>query len=65
MLGFGNKRRRGRSETFAPNRLGGAALAGLGVLAWQWWRKRQAPGRTTGNPERPYSSSSTTSGSQI
>ena len=50
MFGFGNKRARVRNDTFAPSRIGGAALAGLGMLALQWWRKRQASNRTTRNP---------------
>jgi hypothetical protein len=54
MFGFGNKKRRG--DTLAPNRLGGAALAGLGILAWRWWRNRQTPGRSTTNPERTFAS---------
>ena len=45
MFGLGNKKRRMRSDTFAPNRIRGAALAGIGMLAWQLWRKRQARGR--------------------
>ena len=55
MFGFGNKRGRLRTDTFAPSRIRGAALAGLGMLAWQWWRKRQAPSRTTTNPTNSYS----------
>ena len=54
MFGLGNRRRRMRSETFAPNRIRGAAIAGLGVLAWQWWRKRQASSRPGINPSRSY-----------
>jgi hypothetical protein len=51
MFGFGRtSRRRVRSDTFAPTRLGGAALAGLGMLAWKWWRNRQAPDRPTTSP---------------
>jgi hypothetical protein len=53
MFGLGNKRRRVRSDTFAPNRIRGAALAGLGMLAWQWWRKRQA-NRTGTHPDRSF-----------
>ena len=47
MFGFGSNRRRVRNDTFAPNRLRGAALAGLGMLAWKWWRNRQASNPTT------------------
>ena len=58
MFGFGNNRRRGRTETFAPSRIGGAALAGIGMLAWQWWRKRQESGRTRTPHNQPFSESS-------
>ena len=54
MFGFGNKTRRGRNDTFASNRIRGAALAGLGMLAWQWWRKRQASSQPPSNPNRPF-----------
>jgi hypothetical protein len=54
MFGLGNKRRRARSETFAPNRIRGAALAGLGVLAWQWWRRRQASSQPGAHPNRSF-----------
>ena len=52
MFGLG-KKRRVRSETFAPNRIRGAAIAGLGMLAWQWWRKRQASSRTPTSGRTP------------
>lgn len=64
MFGFGNKRRV-RNETFAPNRIRGAAIAGLGMLAWQWWRKRQAsnqPGTDPGRSFKETSSRAPTSG---
>lgn len=51
MLRIGSKRR-SRSDTFAPKRLGGAALAGLGVLAWKWWRNRQESGPGTSPANR-------------
>jgi hypothetical protein len=57
MFGFGNKRR-GRNDTFSPNRIRGAALAGLGMLALQWWRKRQAANRTTRSPGDTFSETS-------
>ena len=58
MFGFGNKRGRVRNDTFAPSRIRGAALAGLGMLALQWWRKRQATNRTTRNPGDTFSETS-------
>jgi hypothetical protein len=60
MFGFGNNRRRGRNGTFAPSRIRGAALAGIGMLAWQWWRKRQETGRMRTSPNQPFSQSSRT-----
>jgi hypothetical protein len=57
MFGLG-KRRRVHSETFAPNRIRGAAIAGLGMLAWQWWRKRQASNRPGPRSSQPYSDGS-------
>ena len=62
MFGFGNKRARVRNDTFAPNRIGGAALAGVGMLAWRWWRNRQKAGPTPTNPDRTFSESSSAPG---
>jgi hypothetical protein len=59
MFGIGSSKRRGRNDTFAPSRIRGAALAGLGMLAWKWWRNRQSAGRPATNPERPFSETST------
>ena len=43
MLGFGNRNRnRVRNDTFGSNKLRNAAIAGVGMLAWQWWRNRQS-----------------------
>jgi hypothetical protein len=44
MFGLGN-RNRGRQVrygTFGGNRMRNAALAGVGMLAWRWWKNRQA-----------------------
>jgi hypothetical protein len=60
MFGLGNKRRGVRNGTFAPNRIRGAALAGLGMLAWQWWRKRQASSQPGSNPDRSFTESART-----
>jgi hypothetical protein len=48
MFGFGNKgnKRRVRNDTFGPSRLRNAAIAGVGMLAWRWWRNRQETSRT-------------------
>jgi hypothetical protein len=46
MFGFGNRNRgrRVRNDTFGGNNLRNAALAGVGMLAWRWWRNRQGSG---------------------
>jgi len=59
MFGLGKNRRRARNDTFAPNRLRNAALAGVGMLAWRWWRNRQETGRTTADPANTFSERST------
>jgi hypothetical protein len=61
MFGFGTKRRSVRNDTFSANRIRGAALAGLGMLAWRWFRNRQTSGSTTANPSQPYSGGSSRS----
>jgi hypothetical protein len=60
MFGFGNPRRSVRNETFSPNRIRGAAIAGLGMLAWRLWRNRKETSRTGTSPNRPFSESSRT-----
>jgi hypothetical protein len=40
MFGFLNRTRRSRSA-FRPGGIRGAALAGVGMLAWRWWRNRK------------------------
>jgi hypothetical protein len=60
MFGFGNKRRGVRNDTFSSTRIRGAAIAGLGMLAWQWWRKRQASSQPGTNPGRSFTESSRT-----
>ncbi|HEU4699333.1 MAG TPA: hypothetical protein VFS40_09140 [Gemmatimonadales bacterium] len=43
MFGFGNSRsRRRNNSTFSNSNLGKAALAGAGILAYRWWKGRQA-----------------------
>ena len=60
MFGIGNNRQRGRTETFAPSRIRGAAIAGLGMLAWQMWKKRQQTARPPNRADQPFSESSRT-----
>jgi hypothetical protein len=54
MFGFGNRNRgrRVRNDTFSGSRLRNAALAGVGMLAWRWWRNRQNPSQPTTYRER-------------
>jgi hypothetical protein len=59
MFGLGNKRRRARNDAFGRGKLGTAAMAGIGMLAWKWWRNRQAGGRQTSSPDNTYTPSST------
>lgn len=46
MFGFGNRNRNRvrnvRNDTFGSTKLRKAAIAGLGMLAWQWWRNRES-----------------------
>jgi hypothetical protein len=58
---LGNKRQRVRNDTFSPSRIRGAAIAGLGMLAWRWWRNRQATGQPGINPSRPFDTPDTPS----
>jgi hypothetical protein len=65
MFGFGNKRRV-RNNTFGAGRLRGAALAGLGMLAWKWWRSRQAgANRPTTYQDRSFSERTTHPADQL
>ena len=52
MFGFGTSRRRVRNETFAPNRVRNALLAGAGMLAWRWWKNRQGAGQSPNKQDR-------------
>jgi hypothetical protein len=61
MFGFRSNKRRVRNDTFGSGRLRGAALAGIGMLAWKWWRNRQSTGAPTGNREQSWPESSTRS----
>jgi hypothetical protein len=62
MFGFGNRNRnrnRVQNDTFGSKKLRNAAIAGVGMLAWQWWKNRQSNTQwsggmnrsTSGNPE--------------
>jgi hypothetical protein len=57
MFGFGSNRGRRRNSTFSNTNLRNAAIAGAGVLAYRWWKGRQAS-RGTGPGFSPSSASS-------
>jgi hypothetical protein len=53
MFGRGKQKRQFRNETFGPSRLRSAALVGLGMMAWKWWRNRQAGESRNPTQRRP------------
>jgi hypothetical protein len=62
MFGFGNNKRQVRNDTFGPSRVRNAMIAGAGMLAWRWWRNRQAgSGRTNAPEDRTFSDTQTRS----
>jgi hypothetical protein len=61
MFGFGNNRRQVRNDTFSSNRVRNAALAGVGMLAWRWWRNRQTSNQPNNYQNRSFSDSETRS----
>ena len=59
MFGFGNRNRnRVQNDTFGSNKLRNAAIAGVGMLAWQWWRNRQSNTGWSGDTNRSSTGSS-------
>jgi hypothetical protein len=61
MFGFRN-RRQARNDTFSPSRLRNAALAGVGMLAWKWWRNRHSTTQPRNYQDRAFSDTHTPSG---
>jgi hypothetical protein len=56
MFGFGNRNRnRVQNDTFGSNKLRNAAIAGVGMLAWQWWRNRQSNTQSNSQPNSQWS----------
>ena len=53
-LGNSNRGRRVRNDTFGGSRMRNAALAGVGMLAWRWWKNRQASNRPTTYQDRSF-----------
>jgi hypothetical protein len=47
-----------KNDTFGGSRMRNAALAGVGMLAWRWWKNRQA-NQTPNYQDRAFSGSST------
>jgi hypothetical protein len=41
-LGHSNRGRRVRNDTFGGSNIRNAAIAGVGMLAWRWWKNRQS-----------------------
>jgi len=59
MFGFGSNRRQMRNDTFSSNRVRNAALAGVGMLAWRWWKNRQTSNQPNNYQNRSFSDSET------
>jgi hypothetical protein len=59
MFGFGSNRRQVRNDTFSSNRVRNAALAGVGMLAWRWWKNRQTSNQPNNYQNRSFSDSET------
>jgi hypothetical protein len=51
MFGLGNRNRgrRVRNDTFGGSNIRNAAIAGVGMLAWRWWKNRQGSGNQSMN----------------
>jgi hypothetical protein len=62
MFGLGRNKRQVRNETFSPHRLRNAAVAGLGMLAWKWWRNRQETSRPGTAQDRSFTEGSSAGG---
>jgi hypothetical protein len=67
MFGFGNRNRgrRVRNDTFGGSNIRNAALAGVGMLAWRWWRNRQSSNQPSGSQHRSFSDTQPRSGSSF
>ena len=68
MFGFGNRNRGRRvmNDTFGGSNIRNAALAGVGMLAWRWWKNRQgSANQPTNYQDRSFSDSTTHSSSSM
>ena len=55
-----NRGRRVRNDTFGGSNIRNAALAGVGMLAWRWWKNRQgSTNRTTNYQDQSFHDSTT------
>jgi hypothetical protein len=61
MFGFGSNRRQVRNDTFGGSRIRNAALAGVGMLAWKWWRNRQSTSQPRNYQDRTFTDTQTRS----
>jgi hypothetical protein len=64
MFGLGNRNqgRRVRNDTFGGSNIRNAAIAGVGMLAWRWWKNRQSNvNQPTNYQDRSFSDTSTRS----
>ncbi len=64
MFGFGFGRGVGRRGGFAGGGLRSALITGAGMMAWRWWRNRQAsrqnnPGPIGRDPRQSYDTGQT------
>jgi hypothetical protein len=60
-LGNNNRGRRVRNDTFGGSNIRNAAIAGVGMLAWRWWKNRQASSQQTNYQDRSFSDTQTRS----
>jgi hypothetical protein len=62
MFGLGNRNRgrRVRNDTFGGSNMRNAALAGVGMLAWRWWKNRQGNANQTTHHQNQSFSDTTT-----
>ena len=64
MFGIGNRdRRQVRNETFGGSNMRNAAIAGVGMLAWKWWKNRQQSSQQSNAGNRQFSDQSYTGSS--
>jgi len=64
MFGIGNRdRRQVRNDTFGGSNMRNAAIAGVGMLAWKWWKNRQQSSQQSNAGNRQFSDQSYTGSS--